>query len=64
MRRLPDEMRRRFLSLDELTALGKAMREAETEGENRTGIAAARALFLTGCRACWIAFAPAPGSPT
>ena len=26
------------------------MREAEAEGENRTGIAAARALLLTGCR--------------
>jgi integrase len=49
-RRFPDEKRRRFLSLDELAALGKAMREAETDGENRTGIAAARALLLTGCR--------------
>ena len=50
VRRFPDEKRRRFLSIDELTALGKAMREAEDEGENRTGIAAARALLLTGCR--------------
>ena len=50
VRRFPDEKRRRFLSLDELTALGKAMREAEAEGENRTGIAAAGALLLTGCR--------------
>ena len=49
-RRFPDEKRRRFLSLDELAALGKAMREAEAEGENRTGIASARALILTGCR--------------
>ena len=50
VRRFPDEKRRRFLSLDELAKLGKAMREAEAEGENRTGIAAARALLLTGCR--------------
>ncbi len=49
-RRFPDEKRRRFLSLDELTALGTAMREAEADGENRTGIAAACALLLTGCR--------------
>jgi integrase len=50
VRRFPDEKRRRFLSLDELAALGKAMRTAEAEGENQTGIAAARALLLTGCR--------------
>ncbi len=50
VRRFPDEKRRRFLSFDELMALGKAMRKAEAEGENRTGIAAARALLLTGCR--------------
>ena len=49
-RRYPDEKRRRFLSLDEFAALGKAMRESEGEGENRTGIAAARVLLLTGCR--------------
>lgn len=47
-RRYPDEKRRRFLSLDELAALGAAMCEAE--GENRTGMAALRALALTGCR--------------
>jgi integrase len=46
--RFPDVKRRRFLSIDELIALGTAMREAE--GENRTGIAATRALLLTGCR--------------
>ena len=49
-RRYPDEKRRRFLSLDELTVLGRVIREAEAEGENRTGISAARALLLTGCR--------------
>ncbi len=49
-RRFPDEKRRRFLSIDELAAIGRSMLEAEAEGENRTGIAAARALLLTGCR--------------
>jgi len=50
VRRFPDNKRRRFLSLDELAALGTAMREAEADGENRTGAAATRALLLTGCR--------------
>jgi integrase len=50
VRRFADNKRRRFLSLDELTALGAAMREADISGENRTGIAALRALLLTGCR--------------
>jgi integrase len=50
VRRFADNKRRRFLSLDELTALGAAMREANISGENQTGIAALRALLLTGCR--------------
>lgn len=50
VRRFPDNKRRRFLSLDEMTALGKAMRDAVADGENRTGVAAIRALLLTGCR--------------
>ncbi|MFZ2077898.1 MAG: site-specific integrase [Xanthobacteraceae bacterium] len=50
MRRFPDNRRRRFLSLDEIAILGKVIREAECNGENRTGIAAIRALLLTGCR--------------
>lgn len=50
VRRFPDSKRRRFLSLDELAALGKAMRDAEALDENRTGIAAIRTLLLTGCR--------------
>ena len=50
VRRFPDNKRRRFLSLDELAALGKAIRDAEIGGENRTGAAAIRALLLTGCR--------------
>jgi integrase len=50
VRRFPDKKRGRFLSLDELAALGRAMREATINGENRTGVAAVRALLLTGCR--------------
>jgi integrase len=50
VRRFADNKRRRFLNLDELCALGKAMEEAERQAENRTGIAAIRALLLTGCR--------------
>ena len=50
VRRFPDNKRRRFLSLDELAALGKVMREAESDGENFTGLAAIRTLLLTGCR--------------
>jgi integrase len=50
VRRFPDNKRRRFLSLDELVALGEAMREATARGENRTGVAAIHALLLTGCR--------------
>ena len=50
VRRFPDNKRRRFLSLDELAALGEAMREAAARGESRTGVAAIRALLLTGCR--------------
>jgi integrase len=49
-RRYPDKRRRRFLSLEELRTLGKTMAEAELNGENRTGISAARALIFTGCR--------------
>ncbi len=45
-----DEKCRRFLSLDEIKRLGLAMRDAESEGENKTGLAAIRALLLTGCR--------------
>ena len=48
VRRYPDQKSRRFLSVAEIGALGKVMREAE--GENQTGIAATRALLLTGCR--------------
>jgi integrase len=50
IRRFPDNKVRRFLNVDDLAALGRVMRDAEDEGENRTGIAAIRALLLTGCR--------------
>jgi integrase len=50
VRRFPDNKRRRFLSLEELAALGEAMREATARGESRTGVAAIRTLLLTGCR--------------
>jgi integrase len=50
VRRFPDNKRRRFLSLDELAALGEAMREATARGESRTGVAAIWTLLLTGCR--------------
>lgn len=50
VKKFPDQKRKRFLSADEIKALGDAMHQAATEGENRTGIAAIRALLLTGCR--------------
>lgn len=50
VKKFPDQKRKRFLSKDELTALGMAMRETANEGENATGLAAIRALLLTGCR--------------
>jgi integrase len=50
VRRFADNKRRRFLSAEDLAALGAAMSEAARQGENRTGIAAIRALLLTGCR--------------
>jgi integrase len=50
IRRFADNKRRRFLDVDELRTFGRAMKEAERQGENRTGIAAIRALLLTGCR--------------
>ena len=40
----------RFLSNEELSRLGGALREAESEGVNAFAIAAIRLLLLTGCR--------------
>jgi integrase len=48
VKKFPDQKRKRFLNKDELKALGQAMRDAF--GENRTGLAAVRALLVTGCR--------------
>ena len=36
--------------VETVAALGKAMREAEANGENKTGLQAIRLLLLTGCR--------------
>lgn len=48
--KFPDGKRSRFLSFDEIMSLGRVMNEAAAEGENPTGLAAIRALLLTGCR--------------
>jgi integrase len=48
--KFPYQKRTRFLSLEEINTLGEAMRALEREDDNKTGIAATRALLLTGCR--------------
>jgi integrase len=48
--KLPGGKQRRFLSLDEIAALGKAMRIAESKGESTTALSAVRLLLLTGLR--------------
>ena len=50
VKKYPSQKRTRFFSLDEFAALGAAMRDAEEAVENSTGIAAIKALALTGCR--------------
>jgi integrase len=50
VRRFKDQKRTRFLSATEIDTLGRAMRELEREGDSETGVAAIRALLLTGCR--------------
>jgi Arm DNA-binding domain len=69
--KFPDRKSRRFLGIEEISTLGKAIRDAGAEAENGTGLAAIRALLLTGCRrmemlalswewvdlkSCWIRF--------
>jgi integrase len=49
VKRHADGKAKRFLSVAELAALGKAMRDLEAI-ENRRGLSAIRALLLTGCR--------------
>ncbi|KAB1071520.1 tyrosine-type recombinase/integrase [Methylobacterium planeticum] len=50
VQRSPDGKQRRFLSAAEIGRLGRAMREAEDDGETASGIAAVRFLLMTGCR--------------
>jgi integrase len=50
VRRYADGKNKRFLTVEEIKTLGKAMMEAEAEGKSRTGIAAVKGLLLTGCR--------------
>ncbi len=50
VRRMNDAKPARYLELDEVRTLGAALLEAASQGENETGIAAVRALLLTGCR--------------
>jgi integrase len=46
----PDRKQRRFLTVEELGKLGRAIRKAEAEGGNSTALAAIRLLSLTGLR--------------
>ena len=50
VQRYADVPRKRYLTTDDITALGKAIKQAVTDGRGRTGLAAVRALLLTGCR--------------
>lgn len=50
VQKIPDGKQRRFLSLDELAALGRVMRAAEATGEMATPIAVVRLLLMTGLR--------------
>lgn len=50
VKRFKDKKCERFLSEKELGKLGKALRKAEKEGENKAAIDAIRLLMLTGCR--------------
>jgi integrase len=49
-RRIADAQRRTRLSIDQVRALGNAMREAEADAESPTGLAAIRLVLLTGFR--------------
>jgi integrase len=50
VKKFVDGKNKRFLSFEEIALLGKAIKDAEAERENPTGIAAIKALLLTGCR--------------
>jgi integrase len=49
-RKLADRKRQGRLTLDQVRSLGKAMREAATEGDNSTGLAVIRFIMLSGFR--------------
>jgi integrase len=49
-RKFADGKRKIRLSMNEIRALGDAMREAAAEGENPTGLAAIKLILLTGLR--------------
>jgi integrase len=46
----PDRKQRRFLTVEEIGKLGRAIQKAEAEGGNSTALAAIRVLLLTGLR--------------
>ena len=50
VKKYSDGRQRRFLTLDEITTLGAAMRDAEAAGEGGTGFAGIRFLLMTGLR--------------
>ena len=50
IKRVPDGRRWRFLSAQEVTRLGAALRAAHENSENPVALAAIRFLLLTGCR--------------
>lgn len=50
VKKYSDGRQRRFLTLDEVAALGAAMRNAEAAGEGGTGFVGIRFLLLTGLR--------------
>lgn len=44
VRRFPDQKRQRFLTIEDIDSLGKAIRQAEADGASRVGIAVVQAL--------------------
>jgi hypothetical protein len=50
VRKMASGRRKRYLNPEELCALGSALRESESEGENLTGLAAIRLYLFTGFR--------------
>jgi integrase len=50
IKKFAERSHKRFLSTGELQRLGKALTDAEAEGEQPIGVAVIRLLMLTGCR--------------